>query len=229
MESFSSYMFYYGIQHSPSPPTRYVAASNALLLQGQLVAYGTQPFARLFCSLFKNATCTAFILIKHPISNCSCFGKEGDFAWSCQQTDPKQSSPARSSHLWKANICQKCVFISRLCHLHYPAAVYRSTGIASSLADSQNAILNFEMLRRVTEWIKTEGMDAFERMNGWRMRRGGWKKGRETQNIGGGNVVGRREERGGGGVVISQECTMKWKCGNRRYEDRGWSWRRIHY
>lgn len=45
MESFSSYMFYYGIQHSPSPPTCYVAASNALLLQGQFIAYGTQQFA----------------------------------------------------------------------------------------------------------------------------------------------------------------------------------------
>lgn len=47
MESFSSYMFYYGIQHSPLPPTLYVAASNALLFAraAHCLQHNTQRFA----------------------------------------------------------------------------------------------------------------------------------------------------------------------------------------
>lgn len=103
-----------------------------------------------------NATRIAFKLIKHPISNGGVFGK----TWLClvlSTNESKQSSPARSCHFQEANICRlavgKCVFILRLCHFHYPAAVYRSTGIGISATDSPNAIRNLKMLRRVMEWL----------------------------------------------------------------------------
>lgn len=151
-------MFYYGIQHSPSPPTRYVAASNALLFAR--AAHCLRHTTICSCavlprgSLFKN-TRIAFKLIKHPISNGSVFGETWlRLALSTNQS--KQSSSARSSRFQKANICRlaigKCVFILRLCHFHYPAAVYRSTGIRIAVTASPNAILNIKMLRQVTEW-----------------------------------------------------------------------------
>lgn len=86
--------------------------------------------------------------------------------------ESERSSPCKATQpfLIRANICRlasgKRVFILRLCHFHYAAAVYRSTGMGIWGAGSPNAILNSKMLRRVTErpLVKT-GKHAFKRMN----------------------------------------------------------------